>query len=218
MKTRRNFLIVRRVATSVFMCVNNDGRVTSESCTLKKRKNIPAKAIIATKTMRKSTTLYFITLILPAQSFQAGNTNIKYSQKTTSRLKHSYSYDGFLWDDMTPKRRERIAREESLHRRFATGKELKNLRNGLKRLRENLMWATALHDEDRMDELKKAIQDGEKMDPQHTYERSLNIIKEAESSTNLKNKEQIIRKWTKEAEAARSCIERFHFDGLWVGK
>eukprot|EP00527_Entomoneis_sp_CCMP2396_P002291 CAMPEP_0198149968 /NCGR_PEP_ID=MMETSP1443-20131203/48812_1 /TAXON_ID=186043 /ORGANISM="Entomoneis sp., Strain CCMP2396" /LENGTH=408 /DNA_ID=CAMNT_0043815143 /DNA_START=17 /DNA_END=1243 /DNA_ORIENTATION=+ len=103
--------------------------------------------------------------------------------------------------------------------KFATGKELKRLRSDLDSLRENLIWAQAMKDEDRIDDISKAIKNGEKRDPDLTYKRALREIINAKASYLLPVEERKckVKKWEEEAADARQCLARFHLEGLWVG-
>ena len=104
--------------------------------------------------------------------------------------------------------------------RFATGDELKRLRSDLESLRENLGWAEAMEDQDRMDDLAKAIRNGENRDPDIVYRRALRNVIDAKASFKLSDeeKQRRVKKWQKEAAAARRLLPRFQMEGLWVGK
>lgn len=104
--------------------------------------------------------------------------------------------------------------------RFATGNELKRLRSDLESLRENLSWAEAMEDQDRVDDLIKAIKNGENRDPDIVYRRALRGVIDAKASFKLseEEKKRRVKKWKKEADAARSQLPRFRMEGLWVGR
>lgn len=104
--------------------------------------------------------------------------------------------------------------------RFAVGDELIRLRQDLDALRENLRWACAMGDQDRVDDLARTIRRGEERDPDIVYETALSKIASIRASTVFKKetKPQELEKWQREAQAARSSLERFQLDGLWVGK
>lgn len=125
-------------------------------------------------------------------------------------------------DEIEPsrKRNTRLAREDRVSKRFATGEELKNLRLDLESLRQNLQWAEALKDEVRIDSLEKAIHNGENRDPDFMYKKSLRMISQANRMKDASREERdaLIENWTTVADAARSCLPQFNLDGLWVGK
>lgn len=104
--------------------------------------------------------------------------------------------------------------------RFATGKELKRLHADLDSLRENLSWAEAMEDEDRIEDLNKAIKNGENRDPNIVYKRALRAVIDAKASFKLSEEEKArrVKKWKEEAQAARLCLPRFQMEGLWVGR
>lgn len=108
----------------------------------------------------------------------------------------------------------------SSSKRFATGAELKSLRADLESLRENLQWAKAMKDEDRIEDLNKAVKNGENRDPDIAYKRALREVIDAKASYFLPEVERKkrVKKWEKEAAEARSCLARFHLEGLWVGR
>jgi hypothetical protein len=117
-------------------------------------------------------------------------------------------------------------------KRFAVGDELKQLRAELDSLRENLHWAQAMEDEKRVADLKGAIQTGEQRDPDLCYAKALQMLAQTKASTtsssisqsssaiNLspEEKQRLLLKWQKEADAARSKLPQFQLEGLWVGK
>lgn len=104
--------------------------------------------------------------------------------------------------------------------RFAIGNELKRLRADLESLRENLSWAEAMEDQDRIDDLTKAIKNGENRDPDIVYRRALRAVIDAKASFKLSEdeKKRRVKKWKKEANAARTQLPRFQMEGLWVGR
>lgn len=104
--------------------------------------------------------------------------------------------------------------------RFAVGRELKRLRADLDSLRENLCWAEAMEDHDRVEDLSKAIRNGENRDPDVVYRRALRGVIDAKASFKLseEEKQRRVKKWQKEAAAARRHLPRFQMEGLWVGK
>jgi hypothetical protein len=117
-------------------------------------------------------------------------------------------------------------------KRFAVGDELKQLRAELDSLRENMHWAQAMEDEKRVADLKSAIQTGEQRDPDLCYAKALQMLAQTKASTtssstsqsssaiNLspEEKQRLLEKWQKEADAARSKLPQFQLEGLWVGK
>ena len=104
--------------------------------------------------------------------------------------------------------------------RFAKGEELKRLRADLDSLRENLSWAEAMEDQDRVEDLAKTIKNGENRDPDVVYRRALRSVIDAKASFKLSEdeKQRRVTKWQKEAAAARRHLPRFQMEGLWVGR
>lgn len=104
--------------------------------------------------------------------------------------------------------------------RFAKREELKRLRADLDSLRENLSWAQAMEDQDRIEDLTKAIKNGENRDPDIVYRRALRSVIDAKASFKLSEdeKQRRVKKWQKEAAAARRQLPRFQLEGLWVGR
>jgi len=110
--------------------------------------------------------------------------------------------------------------EEEYVGRFAKGEELKRLRADLDSLRENLSWAEAMEDHDRIEDLANAIKNGENRDPDVVYRRALRSVIDAKASFKLSEDEKSSRvtMWQKEAAAARRHLPRFQMEGLWVGR
>jgi len=117
-------------------------------------------------------------------------------------------------------RKTRMAYENELSKRFATGEELKNLRLDLESLKHNLQWAEALKDEIRMESLQKAIQRGEKRDPDLMYKKAIKMIAQAKmmKDISMEERDTLTTKYAKLAAAARKCLPQFNLEGLWVGK
>jgi hypothetical protein len=118
-------------------------------------------------------------------------------------------------------------------KRFAAGDELKRLRADLDSLRENLHWAEAMEDDERIADLKAAIKNSAQRDPDLCYAKALQMLaltkvrpitgtsqSASANSNNLSTdeKEQLMRKWQKEADTSRSSLPQFQLEGLWVGK
>lgn len=125
-------------------------------------------------------------------------------------------------DDLTMSavRKARLARESHNSKRFASGNELKSLREDLESLRHNLEWAKALKDEMRIESLEKAIVNGQNRDPSLMYTKALKLIAEARKIKDASQEERdaLIEKWTTVAAAARELLPEFNLCGLWVGK
>lgn len=94
------------------------------------------------------------------------------------------------------------------------------MRNDLDKLRENLQWAEAMGDEERILDLSKAIRNGERRDPDVAYSRSLHLIAETKAALDLtdEDKKTFVEQLQDRAQAARSLLPRFQLEGLWVGK
>jgi hypothetical protein len=107
--------------------------------------------------------------------------------------------------------------KSKLSDRFATGEALQNLRTDLESLRENLRWAEAMEDFSRIQDLREAIETGEKCDPDFTYAKALGEIEKAKKIIKDSQREHQIQKWAKEAAAAREYVAGFNLGGLWVG-
>jgi anti-sigma28 factor (negative regulator of flagellin synthesis) len=133
--------------------------------------------------------------------------------------------------------KDRKAQKSKKKKRFASGDELKRLRADLESLRENLHWAEAMEDDERVADLKSAIQNGAQRDPDLCYAKALQMLaltkarpttatsasqsaSPASTTNNLSlyEKEELLEKWQKEADAARSSLPQFQLEGLWVGK
>ena len=118
----------------------------------------------------------------------------------------------------SPARRARLVREQENLSRFLQGDDLRNLRSDIKSFKENMKWAMATDDINRISDLRDAIDRAEQKDPEVVYQRALEKIETAGKIGNIKKKYDTISKYTKEAEAARQFIPRLNMDGLWVGK
>jgi anti-sigma28 factor (negative regulator of flagellin synthesis) len=118
------------------------------------------------------------------------------------------------------KRKTRSDFEQKARKRFATGEELKNLRQDLESFGHNLQWAEAMKDEERIRDLKKAIKEGQNRDPEYIYNKSFQIIAGAKAmqDASKEEKEALVEKWSKLAEAARECLPQFQLEGLFVGR
>ncbi|KAL3927251.1 MAG: hypothetical protein SGARI_005373 [Bacillariaceae sp.] len=117
-------------------------------------------------------------------------------------------------------RKARLAQESSSSKRFASGDELKSLREDLESLRHNLEWAKALKDEVRISSLTKAIKNGQNRDPHFMYSKALRLIAEAQrmKDASQEEKDALTEKWSSVANAARQMLPEFGMEGLWVGK
>ena len=129
----------------------------------------------------------------------------------------------FFPDDKSRSRKNaRLDEEEGRRKskRFATGKELENLRMDLDSLRDNLRWAEAMEDFTRVEDLRKAIKNGENRDPEIVYKKAHAEINKAKTMkrTTQSNHDKDIKKWTKVVEEAREVLPQFLLEGLWEGK
>jgi hypothetical protein len=150
-----------------------------------------------------------------------------------------HSLDGFLqeffpeeadnWKDKkktnarhqkSPPGESAAASSSTTKSRFATGDELQSLRMDLESLRENLQWAQALNDRNSMDDLRKAIQNGENRDPDTIFQKAYQEIAKAKDNKLLTDEEReaLVEKWTSVAAEARGYLPRFSLEGLWVGE
>jgi hypothetical protein len=130
-------------------------------------------------------------------------------------------YDGLFHDETNKARRTRLAREHSLHKRFATGEDLKNLRLDLGSLRQNLQWAEAFsNDIGRIQDLNEAINKSQNRDPDYVYTQAFKIMAQVKTMTDASQEEKdaLVEKWSKLAQGARECLPQFNLEGLWVGK
>lgn len=144
------------------------------------------------------------------------------SKSSTTSSSISYGYDDFYnqWseENLSSARKERLAREKANKNRFATGKDLTKLRNELSHLRDNLLWAQAVKDEARIEEISKAIDDGERCDAEIVYRKALTTLEMLKKSGTTEERQKEINRWERVAEDARSCLPRFQLEGLWVGE
>mmetsp|Transcript_7283 Transcript_7283/g.11479 ORF Transcript_7283/g.11479 Transcript_7283/m.11479 type:complete len:375 (-) Transcript_7283:1582-2706(-) len=126
-----------------------------------------------------------------------------------------YGYDDFHGPDenLSSMRKERLAREKANQIRFATGKDLVKLRNDLAHLRDSLLWAQAVKDDARVQELTKAIDDGERCDADLVYSKALAAIESLKKSQDKEDRKTQISKWERVAKDARSCLSRFQLEG-----
>jgi hypothetical protein len=121
----------------------------------------------------------------------------------------------------SPQRQHRLAQEEALSNIYDIA-SLQQLRADVAVLRENLKWARATRDDDRIFDLELAIARGEARDPELVYAKRTQQIAAYNTNDNA-NKHKMIsheemEEWKEEAVAARKCIPRFNLEGLWVGK
>ena len=101
---------------------------------------------------------------------------------------------------------------------FASGDELRILREDLKSLRQNLEWAKASNDDARIESLEKAIYKGVSRDPSYMYDKAQKIIKEAKNMKDVEEKKILIEKWSSVAANSREFLPHLNMEGLWVGK
>ena len=152
----------------------------------------------------------------------AASSNGRGSSSTQSTWQLWAGSDGLSGDDASSPRKVTDEGNEAdeFAGRFAVGDELKRLRADLESLRENLCWAEAMEDQDRTEDLSKAIRNGENRDPDIVYRRALRGVIDAKASFKLseEEKQRRVKKWQKEASAARRHLPRFQMEGLWVGK
>ena len=120
---------------------------------------------------------------------------------------------------MSDIRKARLDKESFNSKRFASGEELRSLREDLKSLKQNLEWVKALKDEIRIKELENAIRRGESRDPTHMYIKAQKIIAETKKMKDAteEGKQDVIDKWSKIAADAREFLPQLNMEGLWVG-
>lgn len=151
----------------------------------------------------------------------AASSATKRPRQSSAAELFSANNDDDLQEQASSTRRSRKEREqEGGHKRFATGKDLKNLRSDIESLRNNLQWAEALKDETRIQSLEKAIEKGEKRDPDFMYAKARKLIahtKQMKDATQ-EEKDALIEKWTDVASSARDYLPQFSLGGLWVGQ
>lgn len=102
---------------------------------------------------------------------------------------------------------------------FATGNELKLIRDELRNLYESLQWAEAMHDEERVQGLIQLIESHERRDPERVFAQTRVEIARVQSTFDCDpiEKQLQIHKLKQEAERVRSQLPRFQMEGLWVG-
>ena len=146
-------------------------------------------------------------------------TRIKSTNNDDNQSEHG-SDDGYHNMAMNEIRKARLEKESSNKKHFASGEELRCLREDLESLRQNLEWARALNDEIRIESLEKAISKGESRDPLFMYSKAQNIIAGAEKLDDAtdEEKEFLIEKWSNVASEARGFLPQLNMEGLWVGK
>ena len=103
---------------------------------------------------------------------------------------------------------------------FATGSALSQLRSDLAGYHENLKWARAVGDIDRVVELTQAIEQGEALDPEVVYASTLQQIAALDDRSELTEieKNTQLEALSDRAEKARGCMPQFQLEGLWSGK
>jgi hypothetical protein len=133
---------------------------------------------------------------------------------------HNDHSDDEMASAMSDVRRARLAKELSISKRFASGMELKSLREDLESLRHNLEWAKALKDEVRIHSLEKAIKNGQNRDPHFMYSKATRLIAETRKMKDVSEEEKValVEKWSAVASAAREVLPEFSMEGLWIGK
>jgi hypothetical protein len=133
---------------------------------------------------------------------------------------HNDHNDDEMTSAMSEVRKARLAKESSTSKRFASGKELKSLREDLESLRHNLEWAKALKDEVRIHSLEKAIKNGQNRDPHFMYDKAMRLVAETRKmkDVSVDEKDNLIEKWSAVASAAREVLPEFSMEGLWIGK
>jgi len=77
-----------------------------------------------------------------------------------------------------------------------------------------------MNDDEQMQDLARAIRNGEKRDPDAVYTKSIRMIAETKSDDDLTDDDKaiLVERFQQRAQAARSVLPRFQLDGLWVGK
>ena len=167
-----------------------------------------------------------------AFGLRAGAFPIAESNRMSASLWQSSSFSStslnmvneFFPDDSSlPKEKAGVDQEDTVKRspkRFAIGEELDNLRMDLRSLRDNLRWAEAMEDLNRVEDLRKAIKNGENRDPEIVYKKAHEEINKAKAMkrTTLESRSKQIEKWTKIIEEARDYLPQFSLEGLWEGK
>ena len=158
-------------------------------------------------------------------SFSNNNNEKKnYSKKTNNNVDGSDRVD--LTSSSSSRTNNNNKEEENNNEQeqtsqFLQGEELKKLRSDLVSYRENLKWATAMNDSQRMDSLSAEIENKQMQDPEIVYKKAQELLAEAgtvspRSSSILLTptmRENLIQYWTEQAASARECLPRFQMEG-----
>mmetsp|Transcript_49484 Transcript_49484/g.73604 ORF Transcript_49484/g.73604 Transcript_49484/m.73604 type:complete len:351 (-) Transcript_49484:53-1105(-) len=114
----------------------------------------------------------------------------------------------------TPRRIERIEKEEQNKARFLQGNDLIDSRASVVVMKENLKYAIAAKNNDKEIELTDMIEIAENSDAEEVYVKSLEAMQKAMS----KGRHEDSALFEKEAMVARECIPQLNLHGLWVGR
>lgn len=148
-------------------------------------------------------------LLTPSYYFSSFSTTTTTATTTTQRRGALYA----------KKNEEEFKKLQDNQQTFAQGNELKLIRDELRNMRESLMWAEAMHDQDRIQSLLQLIQQHEQRDPERVYATTLSQIAQVQGTFDRDpvDKANVIHKLQQQAQRVRAVLPRFQMEGLWVG-
>ena len=114
-------------------------------------------------------------------------------------------------------RRERLVKTYEEMQQFVHGSDLVNLRLDIANFEENLKWALATDDIQRIVDLKNAIEHAQEKDPEYVYSKMLHKIHDVQKM-NVSKKYKLLPRYIEDALSARQYIPRLNMEGLWIGK
>lgn len=114
-------------------------------------------------------------------------------------------------------RRERLVKTYEEMQQFVHGSDLVNLRLDIANFEENLKWAFATDDIQRIVDLKNAIEHAQEKDPEYVYSKMLHKIHDVQKM-NVSKKYKLLPRYIEDALSARQYIPRLNMEGLWIGK
>jgi Cyclin D1 binding domain len=167
---------------------------------------------------RKSTTRLFVggTANVAETAFEPPeDSNDDTSSSSTNSKISEFSSSELRWtNEMSETRRNRLAKEEAVAKRFVFGDALHMLRQKVLGLRMKLQKARDRDDTAKMNSLAHSILTIQQMDAEFIYQVSLERM-EAASRAGLKDEAELYRQ---EALSARSALPQYNMGGLWIGR